>query len=105
LVYWSEDDQCFLAEAPALKGCKTHGDSVEEAAKNGRQCVELWLDVAHEDGDFIPVPPARYSGTVTLRLPSSLHAKVSRQASIEGVSLNQWIASCLAEKHGGARAL
>jgi len=100
LVYWSDADDCYLAECPVLDGCRTHGDTPEEAAKNGRECIELWLASAHESGQHIPLPPSHYSGSLSLRLPSSLHQRVAKQAQLEGVSLNQWIAACLAERHG-----
>src|SRR5262249_32684138 len=53
-----------------------------------------------EDGD--PPPPsdvaADYSGQLRLRLPRSLHERLAREADIEGVSLNQWMVSLLAER-------
>ncbi|TCS98332.1 HicB-like protein involved in pilus formation [Tepidimonas ignava] len=37
-------------------------------------------------------------GAVTVRLPSAVHAKVSELASREGISIDQFVASAVAEK-------
>lgn len=59
IIYWSDADQAFLAEAPELPGCMAHGDSYEEALRNVRDAMALWLDVAREQGESIPMPKGR----------------------------------------------
>ena len=59
IIYWSDADQAFLAEAPELPGCMAHGDSYEEALRNVRDAMALWLDVAREQGESIPIPKGR----------------------------------------------
>lgn len=59
IIYWSDEDQAFLAEAPELPGCMAHGDSYEEALRNVRDAMALWLDVAREQGESIPMPKGR----------------------------------------------
>lgn len=59
LIYWSNEDQVFLAEAPELPGCMAHGGSYEEALKNLQDAMTFWLDVAHEEGDAIPALKGR----------------------------------------------
>ena len=59
IIYWSDEDQAFLAEAPELPGCMAHGDSYEEALRNVRDAMALWLDVAREQGESIPIPKGR----------------------------------------------
>lgn len=58
-LYWSPEDQAFLAEAPELPGCMAHGNSYEEALRNVQDAMAFWLDVAHEQGEPIPVPKGR----------------------------------------------
>jgi len=56
IIYWSDEDQAFLAEVPQLSGCIAHGDSYESAIKNIQDAIQLWIDTAEEFGDIIPDP-------------------------------------------------
>lgn len=59
IIYWSDEDQAFVAEVPELPGCMAHGSSQEEALSNAKEAIQLWLDTAHEFGDAIPKPKGR----------------------------------------------
>lgn len=59
IIYWSDDDQAFIAEVPELPGCIAHGTSPEEALMNAKEAIQLWLDTAKEFGDPIPDPKGR----------------------------------------------
>jgi predicted RNase H-like HicB family nuclease len=59
IIYWSNEDRAFLAEAPELPGCIAHGPTQEQALANIREAMELWLETAKEFGDPIPVPKGR----------------------------------------------
>lgn len=59
IIYWSEEDQSFIAEVPELPGCMAHGDSQEMALANAKEAIQLWLDTAKEFGDAIPEPKGR----------------------------------------------
>lgn len=56
IIYWSEEDQVFIAEVPELPGCAAHGDSPDRALANCQDAIELWLDTAREFGRYIPEP-------------------------------------------------
>jgi predicted RNase H-like HicB family nuclease len=56
IIFWSNEDDCFVADVPELPGCMTHGDSYESALANAREAINLWLDTAREFGDRIPEP-------------------------------------------------
>ncbi len=56
IIYWSEDDQAFVAEVPELPGCMAHGDSYEAALANVKEAMQLWIDTANEFGDPVPEP-------------------------------------------------
>jgi predicted RNase H-like HicB family nuclease len=56
ILYWSNDDDAFIAEVPELLGCMAHSHSQEAALANAKEAVQLWLDTAKEFGDPIPVP-------------------------------------------------
>ncbi len=56
IIYWSNDDNVFVAEVPELPGCIAHGETKAEALANADEAVQLWLDTAKEFGDPIPEP-------------------------------------------------
>ena len=56
VLYWSNEDQAFVAEAPELPGCMAHGDDQETALRNIKDAMQLWIDTAREFGDPIPQP-------------------------------------------------
>ena len=55
-IYWSPDDNAFLAEVPDLPGCMTHGRTPAEAASNAEDAIGLWIDTAREFGRHVPEP-------------------------------------------------
>ncbi len=56
IIYWSNEDQVFIAEVPELPGCMAHGNTQEAALANANQAIQLWIDTAREFGDPIPEP-------------------------------------------------
>ena len=56
ILYWSNEDQAFVAEAPELPGCMAHGDDQEEALKNIQDAMQFWIDTAGELGRPVPAP-------------------------------------------------
>lgn len=56
IIYWSNEDNAFIAEVPELPGCITHGETPEKALKNAKEAMQLWIDTAKEFGDPIPEP-------------------------------------------------
>ena len=59
IIYWSQEDQLFVADVPELPGCMAHGDTQENALHNIQDAMSLWLDTAHELGRSIPEPRGR----------------------------------------------
>jgi predicted RNase H-like HicB family nuclease len=55
-IYWSDEDEAYVAEAPALLGCVAHGATMEQAAKAMNTAMRLWLDSAGRHRDPIPEP-------------------------------------------------
>ena len=56
IIYWSDEDQVFIAEVPELPGCMAHGSSQEEALASANQAIQLWIDTAREFGRPVPEP-------------------------------------------------
>lgn len=59
IIYWSDDDQVFVAEVPELPGCAAHGDSPDAALSNCKEAIDLWIDTAKESGRPVPAPKGR----------------------------------------------
>jgi len=59
IIYWSDEDDVYIAEAPELSGCIAHGSSYENALTNLKEAIQLWIDTATEFNDPIPSPKGR----------------------------------------------
>lgn len=59
IIYWSDDDQAFVAEVPELPGCAAHGDTPDAALSNAGDAIALWIDTAKETGRPVPSPKGR----------------------------------------------
>jgi predicted RNase H-like HicB family nuclease len=56
IIFWSNEDQSFVADVPELPGCMAHGKMHEEALANAKTAMQLWIDTAREFGDPVPEP-------------------------------------------------
>ncbi|MEI6262897.1 MAG: type II toxin-antitoxin system HicB family antitoxin [Deltaproteobacteria bacterium] len=56
IVFYSAEDQGYIAKAVDLKGCSAFGETPEQALKELETAVELWLAVAKMDHLEIPSP-------------------------------------------------
>jgi predicted RNase H-like HicB family nuclease len=56
IIFWSNEDNAFVADVPELPGCMSHGDSYESALLNAQSAIDLWIKTAKEFGDPIPQP-------------------------------------------------
>jgi antitoxin HicB len=93
-----DDGGGWLASVPALPGCYGDGETCEAALQDAPSAIEEWKDAARQLGREIPGPAAL--GQWRQRVPKTLHDKLRRLAAAEGVSLNQLVASLLAEAVG-----
>ena len=59
VVLEQEPDEGFVASVPALPGCVSQGDTREEALRNIREAIELYLEDCRESGDPIPSDSGR----------------------------------------------
>ena len=56
ILYWSNEDQAFIAEVPELPGCMAHGDDQEDALRNVNDAMQFWIERAQELGRPVPQP-------------------------------------------------
>ncbi|MGB7591013.1 MAG: type II toxin-antitoxin system HicB family antitoxin [Terriglobia bacterium] len=59
IIYWSEEDQAFVAEVPELPGCAADGKTYREALANVEVVIKEWIETATELGRPIPQPKGR----------------------------------------------
>ncbi len=59
IIYWSKDDDAFIAEVPELPGCMADGVTYEEAVTNAQRVIKEWVETAHSLGRPVPEPKGR----------------------------------------------
>ncbi|MBD1826482.1 type II toxin-antitoxin system HicB family antitoxin [Microcoleus sp. FACHB-61] len=59
IIYWSQEDQAFIAEVPELAGCAADGETYQEALQNVEMIMQEWIETAQELGRSIPQPKGR----------------------------------------------
>lgn len=59
IVYWSQEDQSFVAEVPELPGCIADGETQIDAIKNVNKVIEEWIETATLTNRNIPKPKGR----------------------------------------------
>jgi antitoxin HicB len=92
----------FFVTHPDLDGCMAEGATLDEAIANLADSRELWIEARLAKGYPVPEPAEEeYSGKVSLRMASSLHARLAEIAKRQGVSLNLLINTALASFAGG----
>ncbi|MEA5593375.1 type II toxin-antitoxin system HicB family antitoxin [Rivularia sp. UHCC 0363] len=56
ILYYSQDDQAFIAEVPELPGCAADGETYQEALQNVEIIMQEWIETAQDLGRIIPQP-------------------------------------------------
>ncbi len=88
-----ESGHYFYGRILELDGCQTTADTLGELYENLNDIMESYLEVKLENNLPIPVPTMaeKYSGKFVVRLPRTLHQRLTIEANKEGVSLNQLV--------------
>ncbi len=87
-----ESGSYFYAHILELDGCQSTGETFEEAYENLKEAMRGWIETKLEAGFDVPLPVGYddFSGKFIVRIPKSLHYRLSVEAEQEGVSLNQY---------------
>lgn len=59
ILYWSDEDDAFVAEVPELAGCAADGATRIEALANVEVAIAEWIETAIELGRAVPEPKGR----------------------------------------------
>jgi predicted RNase H-like HicB family nuclease len=87
-----ESGDYYTGKVLELDGCMTDGETKEEALENLHEAMKGWIETKLENGYDVPEPVKDngFSGKFIVRIPKSLHFKLTLEAEKEGVSLNQY---------------
>lgn len=61
ILYWSREDEAFIAKVPELPGCTADGAPYQEALAQVETVIREWIETARELGRPLPVPRGRLS--------------------------------------------
>lgn len=67
IIEWEPEGAVFVVTVPELPGCRTHGETYEEAVRQGQEAIEGWIDAMRFWGR--PIPPARYANRTEVNFP------------------------------------
>ena len=59
IIFWSHEDDAFVAEVPELPGCMADGETYQEALSNAERIIREWIETAEELGRSVPEPKGR----------------------------------------------
>ena len=58
-IFYSEEDQGYIADIPDLDACSAFGETPEEALRQVQIAKQAWLDAARSTGKAVPRPRYR----------------------------------------------
>ena len=104
-LFWSDEDDGYIATSPEFSGLSAFGETPEEAIREAKIALRLFIDEYHAKGLSLPEPQVmqRYSGQTRLRLSRTLHRQAAQLADSEGISLNRLIEDALIAKVTGTQ--
>lgn len=59
ILYWSSEDNSYIAEVPELAGCMADGETMAQALENIHTVIEEWIETAQMMGRDIPEPKGK----------------------------------------------
>lgn len=59
IIFWSKEDEAYIAEVPELAGCLADGETYQEALANVEIIIEEWIETAELEGKKIPEPKGK----------------------------------------------
>ena len=58
-IFYSEEDEGYIAVVPELPGCTAFGETEEEALEEIKTAIELWMETARKEGREVPEPKGK----------------------------------------------
>jgi predicted RNase H-like HicB family nuclease len=106
-LIWSDEDNGYIAIVPEFSNLTAFGETPQQAIEEAQVALSAMLESLVNDGIELPEPRklSRHSGQLRIRIPTSLHTRLARDAEIDGVSLNSHILNILAGGTGRRKAI
>lgn len=95
-IHYSTEDEIFFGKVEGIDdSISFEGSSVKELKDCFREAVEDYIELCMLNGKE---PQKAYKGSFNIRISPELHKQAVREATIKGISLNQFVESVIAEK-------
>jgi predicted RNase H-like HicB family nuclease len=106
-LIWDDDDNGYIALVPEFPHLSAFGKTQQQALEEAQTALSIMIESLQTDGIELPEPHklSRHSGQLRIRIPTSLHSRLARDAEIDGVSLNSHILSILAGGTGQRKVI
>ncbi len=100
---WSDKDNGYIIICPEFPGLSAFGETEEEALREAKVALELFIEDMQESGETLPKPQVtpEYSGQLRLRLPKSLHLAAAQMAEKDNCSLNKFLVDAIRSRVTG----
>lgn len=102
LVYWSDDDQCYIGRSPGLFYGGVHGDDESTVFAELVKVIDDWVESCTKEG--VELPPSTvnkaYSGKFNLRTGKELHERLALESMKVSESLNSYVVKSLKKQLG-----
>ena len=56
VIWYSREDECYVASIPDFEGCMAHGDTAEDAAKEIQIAGKMWMESVKRHAGSLPLP-------------------------------------------------
>lgn len=98
-IYWSKEDESFIALCPEFPGISAFGDTYKEVIEDAEAVLTSTVDLCKKNGRELPEPKLlpEHSGQFRIRIPKYLHTSLVLEAERQGVSLNTLVQIYLAQ--------
>ena len=96
-IEFDADDNIYIARCAEMVSLAAHGDTPDKAFAEIRKAVEAALKWMQDEKEELPEPFSlhKFSGEFRVRMPPEKHRKIAIEASLQGVSMNQFIVAKL----------
>ncbi len=88
-LFWSEEDEGYIALVPDLPGCNAWGATEMEAIEQVHDAIEAWQAACKQAGEPVPEPSNRLEETQTIS--QTVSAKLAKLAKQQGISIPQYL--------------
>ena len=90
-LFWSAEDEGYIALVPDLPGCNAWGATEIEALEQVHDAIEAWQAACKQAGEPVPEPSNRLEETSVMTISKTLFVKLATLAKQQGVSIPQYL--------------